>query len=80
MEENITLYNLTKDSVTLIKQQSTNINGVKYLIGEPLYRAYINSDSGREQLEKEIGEPYKSTVLTMWGSMPTVVIKDNTTE
>ena len=34
--------------------------------------AYINSERGRAQAEKEIPEPYLSAIMSMWGDSPTI--------
>jgi hypothetical protein len=72
MVEKITLDMLTQDSVSLKKQQYTIVNGVEYPIGEPWRRAYINSTQGRQQVNVEVPEPYKSVIMLMWGNTPTV--------
>lgn len=63
---------LTADSVSIKKQQYTAVEGVEYAIGEPWRRAYVNSVSGREQVENEVAEPYKTIIFMMWGSEPTI--------
>jgi uncharacterized protein (DUF736 family) len=72
MIEKITLDMLTKDSVSIKKQQHTVIEGREYEIGQPWRRAYVNSAQGREQVEVEVPEPYKSAIFAVWGDAPTV--------
>jgi len=72
MVEKITLNTLTQDNVSLKKQNYTIIDGVEYPIGEPWRRAYVNSIQGREQVNAEAAEPYKSVIMLMWGGTPTV--------
>ena len=72
MIEKITLDMLTQDSVSVKKQQYIVQDGKEYAIGELWRRAYVNSISGRQQVENEVPEPYKSVILLMWGSEPTV--------
>ena len=72
MNEKITLDTLTQDSVSLKKQQYTVVDGKEYPIGEPWRRAYINSIQGRAKVEAEVTDPYKSVIMLMWGSNPTV--------
>lgn len=69
----ITLDNLTADSVS-VKTQRTLLedNNIETLLGEPHRKAYINSESGRQKLVAEVEEPYKSAILNVWGSTPTV--------
>lgn len=72
MIEKITLDTLTQDSVSVKKQQYIVQDGKEYAIGEPWRRAYVNSISGRQQVENEVPEPYKSVIMLMWGNEPTV--------
>lgn len=66
------LDNLTQDSVNLKKQQFAIVEDKEYAIGEPWRKAYINSAQGRAQVQAEVEEPYKSAIMAVWGSAPTV--------
>jgi len=70
--EKIYLDILTQDSVSLRKQNFAVIDGKEYPIGEPWRRAYVNSVQGREQVNQEVAEPYRSVIMLMWGDSPTV--------
>lgn len=72
MIEKITLDMLTQDSVSVKKQQYIIQDGKEYQVGEPWRRAYLNSVSGRQQVENEVVEPYKTIIFMMWGSEPTI--------
>ena len=72
MLEKITLDMLNEHSVSLKKQQYIEQNGREYEVGQPWRRAYVNSVSGREQVENEVAEPYKSVIFLMWGDNPTI--------
>ena len=72
MIEKITLDMLTQDSVSVKKQQHIVQDGKEYVIGEPWRRAYVNSISGRQQVENEVTEPYKTIIFMMWGDIPTI--------
>lgn len=63
---------LTKDSVSVKTSKYTTIEGVKYQLGEPHRRAYVNSARGRAELSE--GEPAEvvGAVLAMWGETPTI--------
>lgn len=63
---------LTVDSVSLRKQQFTVIDNVEYPIGQPWRRAYVNSTSGRAQVQAEVAEPYITAIMAVWGDAPTV--------
>lgn len=72
MIEKITLDMLTQDSVSIKKQQYVVQDGKEYAIGEPWRRAYVNSINGRQQVENEVVEPYKSVIFMMWGNEFTI--------
>ena len=72
MIEKITLDMLTQDSVSVKKQQYVVQDGKEYPIGEPWRRAYVNSAQGRQQVQEEVAEPYKSVIYLMWGDKPTI--------
>jgi hypothetical protein len=63
---------LTQDNVSLRKQNVMVIGGKEYAIGEPWRRAYVNSVQGREQVQAEVPESYRSVIMLMWGNGPTV--------
>ena len=72
MIEKISLDMLTQDSVSLIKQNYIEQNGQQYLVGQPWRRAYVNSVSGRAQVQAEVEEPYRTAIFAVWGDVPTV--------
>ncbi len=72
MIEKITLDMLTQDSVSIKKQQYIVQDGKEYQVGQPWRRAYVNSIRGRQQVQEEVSEPYKSVIFMMWGDEPTV--------
>jgi hypothetical protein len=72
MIEKIYLDMLTQDNVSLRKQNAMSIDGKEYPIGEPWRRAYVNSIQGREQVNTEVPEPYRSVIMLMWGNTPTI--------
>lgn len=72
MIEKITLDMLTQDSVSVKKQQYIVQDGKEYAIGYVWRRAYVNSVQGRQQVQEEVLEPYKSVIMLMWANTPTV--------
>lgn len=72
MIERISLDMLNETGVSVKKQQYIVQDGKEYTIGEPWRRAYVNSINGRQQLENEVTEPYKSVIFMMWGDTPTI--------
>lgn len=63
---------LCRDSVSVKTESYTVIDGVEYILGKPSRTAYLNSEYGRERLTEEVGEPYYSAVMAIWGQTPTV--------
>lgn len=57
---------LTADSVSILKQEMAQINGVWTQIGENSRCAYLNTEQGRQQLIEQVEEPYRSAVLAVW--------------
>ena len=72
LTEKITLDMLTKDSVSVLRQQFLNYGGVDMQVGGNIRNAYMNSKSGREQLRKALSDEYYTAVMTVWGDNPTV--------
>ena len=72
LKEKITLDMLTADSVSVLRQQFLNYNGVEMQVGENIRNAYMNSKSGREQLKAVLSDEYYTAVMTVWGADPTV--------
>ena len=57
---------LTADSVSILRQEMGQINGVWTQIGENSRCAYLNTEQGRQQLIEQVEEPYRSAVLAVW--------------
>ena len=72
LKEKITLDMLTKDSVSVLRQQFINYNGVEMQVGENIRNAYMNSKSGREQLKTVLSDEYYNAVMAVWGTDPTI--------
>ena len=72
LKEKITLDMLTKESVSVLRQQFLNYNGVDMQVGENIRNAYMNSKSGREQLRKVLSDEYFNAVMAVWGADPTI--------
>lgn len=45
---------------------------MKYFVGDIHRRAYVNSESGRADISKDLSEPYLSAVMNIWGDTPIV--------
>ena len=68
LKEKITLDMLTKDSVSVLRQQFINYNGTEMQVGENVRNAYMNSKSGREQLRAVLSDEYYNAVMAVWQS------------
>ena len=74
MQELISLDELNKNSVSVATRKYIEEDGIKYFVGDIHRRAYANSESGREEINEELADPYLSAVMTVWGDTPTIVI------
>ncbi|QZY55106.1 hypothetical protein [Crassaminicella profunda] len=72
MKEKIFLDMLTQDSVSIRKQQLFVDGNIEYSVGQPWRCAYSNTVQGRQQVESEVVEPYKSAIFALWGDTPTL--------
>lgn len=72
LKEKITLDMLTKESVSVLRQQFLNFNGEEMQVGGNVRNAYMNSASGRTAVQSILSEEYQNAVFAVWGSSPTV--------
>nr|UVY40129.1 MAG: hypothetical protein [Bacteriophage sp.] len=72
LKEKITLDMLTKDSVSVLRQQFLTFNGEEMQVGGNIRNAYMNDESGREQIRKVLSDEYYNAVMAVWGTEPTV--------
>lgn len=72
LTEKITLDMLTKDSVSVLRQQFLNYGETEMQVGGNVRNAYMNSKSGREQLKTVLSDEYYNAVMAVWGTEPTV--------
>ncbi len=66
LKEKITLDMLTKDSVSVLRQQFLTFNGEEMQVGGNSRNAYMNDESGREQLRKVLSDEYFNAVMAVW--------------
>lgn len=66
LKEKITLDMLTKDSVSVLRQQFLTFNGEKMQVGGNIRNAYMNDESGIEQLRKVLSDEYFNAVMAVW--------------
>ena len=72
LKEKITLDMLTKDSVSVLRQQFINYGGVDMQVGENVRNAYSNNEDDRALLKNILSEEYYNAVMAVWGDSPTV--------
>ena len=63
---------LTKDSVSVLRQQFINYGGVDMQVGENIRNAYSNNEDDRALLKNILSEEYYNAVMAVWGDIPTV--------
>lgn len=66
LKEKITLDMLTKNSVSVLRQQFLNFNGEEMQVGGNIRNAYMNDESGREQIRKVLSDEYYNAVMAVW--------------
>lgn len=72
LKEKITLDMLTKDSVSVLRQQFLTFNGEEMQVGVNIRNAYMNSESGRQLIRNLLPDEYYNAVMAVWGDNPTV--------
>lgn len=66
LKEKITLDMLTKDSVSVLRQQFLTFNGEEMQVVGNIRNAYMNDESGREQIRKVLSDEYFNAVMAVW--------------
>lgn len=77
LKEKVTLDMLTDESVSVLRQQFLNYNGVEMQVGENIRNAYSNNEHDRAILKNILSDEYYNAVIAVWGTEPTV---ENPTE
>ena len=67
-----TVTNLTKDSVSILKQNFIEFNGKPTRVGDNFRTSYVNSTRGRQSLVNEQSAQDVAAVLAKWGDTPTI--------
>ena len=71
----IVLDALCENSVTVLKITVFNDNG-EMLRMPPHAKAYVNSAEGRQDIAKDLEEPYLTAVMQIWGDVPTILAEE----
>lgn len=72
IKEKKTVDMLTIYSVSILTQQFVDIDGKETQVGENHRCAYVNSESGRNELQEKEPEEVVNSVMAIWGDTPTV--------
>ena len=72
IKEKKTVDMLKKDSVSILTQKFINVDGVETQVGENHRRAYVNSKTGRNALQKQEPHDVVNSVFAIWGDVPTI--------
>lgn len=66
LKEKITLDMLTKDSVSVLRQNFINLGGEDVQVGENVRNAYTNCEDDRKILKEQLSEEYYNAVMAVW--------------
>lgn len=66
LKEKITLDMLTKESVSVLRQQFLNYNGVDMQVGENIRNTYSNNEDDRASLKSILSDEYYNAVMAVW--------------
>lgn len=72
IKEKKTVDMLTADSVSILTQNYIEFNGVQTQVGQNHRCAYVNSETGRNNLQNAEPEEVVNAVFAIWGDTPTI--------
>ena len=72
IKEKKTVDMLKKDSVSILTQKFIYVDGVETQVGENHRRSYVNSETGRNALQKQEPHDVVNSVFAIWGDVPTI--------
>lgn len=72
MVEKKTVDMLTTDSVSILTQKYIEVDGTYEQVGHNHRKAYVNSETGRSDLQMTEPEDVVNAVFAIWGDSPTV--------
>lgn len=72
IKEKKTVDMLTIYSVSILTQKFVDIDGKEMQVGENHRRAYVNSETGRNELQGSEPEEVVNAVMAIWGDAPTI--------
>lgn len=68
---------LTKNDASILTQNFTVLDGTKMPVGDNHRVAYVNSTSGRADLQLNEPEHIVTAVMSVWGEQPSVEDTEN---
>ena len=77
IKERKTVDMLTTDSVSILTQNYIEFNGVQTQVGQNHRCAYVNSETGRNDLQSAESEEVVNAVFAIWGDTPTIQYPPN---
>lgn len=72
IKEKKTVDMLTTDSVSILTQKFIEVDGVMTQVGENHRCSYVNSVTGRQDLQKQEPQDVVNSVFAIWGNAPTI--------
>lgn len=72
IKEKKTVDMLTTDSVSILTKKFIEVDGVETQVGENHRCAYVNSETGRSDLQENEPEEVVNSVFSIWGDVPTI--------
>lgn len=72
IKEKKTVDMLTTDSVSILTQKFIDIDGIATPVGENHRCAYVNSETGRQYLQKQEPQDVVNSVFAIWGDALTI--------
>ena len=72
IKEKKTVDMLTADSVSILTKKFIEVDGAETQIGENHRCAYVNSETGRSDLQGAEPEEVVNSVFAIWGDTPTI--------
>ena len=72
IKEKKTVDMLTIYSVSILTQKFVDIDGVETQVGENHRRTYVNSETGRNEVQENEPEEVVNSIMAIWGDTPTV--------
>ena len=74
--ETMSIESLDNKYVSFVKVKRAKIDGTDYILDDPQVVFYENSSKDRELVAKDVPEPFLSTIMTIWGDTPTIILPE----